>query len=73
MAQTNVCPTELFMGRKLRMRLDNVRKSNKTMKEEAVTQISKRKSFEEGNAVIVRDYSTTKKNTSGCKEISSVS
>jgi tRNA G37 N-methylase TrmD len=43
------------------MRLDNVRKSNKTMKEEAVTQISKRKSFEEGNAVIVRDYSTTKK------------
>jgi hypothetical protein len=48
------------MGRKLRMRLDIVRKSNETTKEEAVTQISKRKLFEEG--FIIRDYSTADKN-----------
>jgi transposase InsO family protein len=59
-ATTKVCPAEFFMGRKLRMRLNIVRKSNETTKEEAVTQISKRKLFEEG--FIIRDYSTTDKN-----------
>jgi hypothetical protein len=61
-ATTKVCPAELFMGRKLRMLLDNVMKSNETTKEEAVTQISKRQSYREGDDVIVRDYSTTDKN-----------
>jgi hypothetical protein len=37
--KTKVCPAELFMGRKLRMRLYNVRKSKETTKEEAVTQL----------------------------------
>jgi hypothetical protein len=35
---------------------------NETTKKEAETQISKRKSFEEGDDFIVRDYSTTDKN-----------
>jgi hypothetical protein len=57
-----VWPAELLMGRKLRMQIDSVRKSNETTKEETITQISKRKSFEEGDDVIARDYSTTDKN-----------
>jgi hypothetical protein len=62
-ATSKVYPAELFMGRKLRMRLDNVRKLNETTKdEEAVTLISKRKSFQERDDVIVRDYSTTDQN-----------
>jgi hypothetical protein len=54
-----VYPAELFMGRELKMRLNNVRKLNETMKEEAATQISKHKSFEEGDDAM--EGNTTRK------------
>lgn len=58
---TKKTPAELFMGRKLRMRLDNVINKGKRVTTQEEVLVSRRKLFEVGEIVLARDYSTVSK------------